>query len=91
MKPQKEKPAVTPAQFEATFGQRAIRASGGQIENFREGWAHDIMSEGDKAHYYRRNHPNNCLASCGISAPVRWLYGIGSYPKCRSCARAVGE
>lgn len=84
---QKEKPAPTIDQLEATLGQRPTYASGGQIENFREGWAHNIMGSGQISHYYRRNSFDIAVAACGKFVEVRWIYGAGNYPKCKTCQR----
>lgn len=90
---QREKPGVTMEQFEATFGQRPVYASGGQIENFREGWAHNIMGSGQIAHYYMRMAGfDKVVTKCGgRPVKVRWIYGAGNYPKCKTCQKMKKE
>lgn len=85
---QTEKESWSLDEYEVTLGQRPQYASGGQIENFREGWALNIMG-GDTAHYYRRNRFDNAVALCGKWVEVRWIYGPGNYPHCKSCERAA--
>lgn len=87
---QTEKTAPSIDELEATLGSRPMYASGGQIENFREGWAHNIMGSGHTAHYYKRNRFDNAVALCGKWVEVRWVYGPGNYPRCKSCQRAKG-
>lgn len=71
------------------------RYSGSQIENFREGWAMDIMrdSRPGKAHYFRRRIDDLSLAvaKCSTVAQVRWLYGPGNYDKCGRCRNAMAR
>lgn len=60
--------------------------SGGQIENFREGWAKHVFSSGGPiVHYFRRDGFDAALSLCRTLAPVRWLYGPGNIPKCKRC------
>lgn len=87
---QTEKPAPILDELEATLGKRPTYASGGQIENFRQGWARNIMSGGNSVHYYRRNNFENAVALCGKWIEARWLYGPGNYPRCKTCQRAKG-
>lgn len=84
---QTEKPAPSLDELEAALGARPEYASGGQIENFREGWGHNIMGSGNTAHYYRRNGFDNAVAFCGKWVEVRWVYGAGNYPHCRICQK----
>lgn len=84
---QTEKPAYSIADLEQCLGARPIKASGGQIEGFRKGWAVPIMNQGDRAHYYRRGTFDTAMSLCGKPADVRWLYGRGTYPKCQTCIR----
>lgn len=86
---QREKPGITSDQLEAAVGVRPTYLSGGQIENFREGWAHHIFGSGQKAHYFRRNSFDNAVALCSKWAPVRWIYGAGNYPRCKTCEKAL--
>lgn len=88
---QKEKPVPTIAELEATLGGTVRYASGGQIESFREGWAHNVMGNGDTAHYYRRNSFDNAVALCGKWVEARWVYGPGNYPRCKTCQRAYDQ
>jgi hypothetical protein len=91
---QREKPAPTVEQLEVTLGitpGSGTLLSGGQIENFREGWAQKIMPAGGVAHYFKRDPENIAMAtaSCGVIAQVRWLYGRGNFPCCQRCARKI--
>jgi hypothetical protein len=86
---QREKPGITPEQLNVTFGRPAdtpgTLVSGGQIENFREGWALHILSSSKKAHWYVRDRFDEAVSLCKVSAPVRWLYGRGNWPTCKRC------
>lgn len=63
--------------------------SGGQIENFRRGWAKFIMgsSRSSVGHFYERDGFDRAHSLCGHhqDVPVRWLYGIGNIPECQHC------
>ncbi len=62
--------------------------SGGQIENFRRGWAKYIMgSPGKVGHFYERDGFDMAHSLCGHhrDVQVRWLYGIGNIPECQHC------
>lgn len=89
---QREKPGITPEQLNVTFGRPAntpgTKVSGGQIENFREGWALRILgpSPARLAHWFKRKDFDTASALCGRDAPVRWLYGRGNFPVCQRCA-----
>lgn len=85
---QTEKPSVTMDQMESMVGQRPTYLSGGQIEGFREGWAHNIMG-GMVSHYYKRNAFDTALSLCGAESQARWIYGAGNYPTCKKCQRAA--
>ena len=61
--------------------------SGGQIENFRRGWARAIDSSGDHAHFFIRDRFDGARALCGFEASARWLYGAGNYPQCSRCRK----
>jgi hypothetical protein len=64
--------------------------SGGQIENFREGWARNIFTSGKTVHYYKRVGFASAKSACLLStAEVRWLYGRGNYPECKRCAKLI--
>lgn len=92
MTTQTEKPMLSLDELEAKIGQRPTYASGGQIENFRKGWAHNIMGSGDTAHFYRKSGFEAARALCGKSvADARWIYGAGNYPRCRPCQRAADK
>lgn len=90
---QREKPGITPEQLNVTFGRPAdtpgTMVSGGQIENFREGWALRILgpSPARIAHWYTREGFEEAVSLCGKRAPVRWLYGRGNFPCCQRCVR----
>lgn len=88
---QTEKPMFSLDELESALGQRPIYASGGQIENFRRGWGHDIMARSEAAHYYRRNGFDGVIGLCGRLAQVRWVYGAGNYPHCRACQRTADK
>lgn len=89
MSQQVEKPGVTPEWFEKNLGERPAMLSGGMIQNFREGWAHDIFSKSSRSHYFRRDGFDGAAALCGHVAPVRWLYGAGTFPHCQNCTREL--
>jgi len=84
---QREKPMWTMDEVEATLGVRPTHLSGGQIENFRKGWAKPIFG-GDKVHYFNRSGFDGAIAMCGYVSSVRSLYGGGNYPRCRRCESA---
>lgn len=89
---QREKPAITAYQLAAAVGRPpdSVTISGGMIENFREGWAINAMSFG-KAHYYRRNRFDNAVALCGKWVEVRWVYGEGNFPRCKTCEKSLAS
>lgn len=85
---QHEKPGINPRQLCVSLGlapDTPVRVSGGMIENFREGWAVDIMSSGRRAHFFKRDEFLTSTALCGVGGKVRWLYGEGNYPRCSRC------
>lgn len=89
MAEQREKPGCTIEQLNVTLGRAADAGgfcSGGQIENFREGWAKEVFG-GHVTHYWRRNSFDWCVTLCGHGAEVRWMYGPGNYPRCKRCAK----
>ena len=55
----------------------AALVSGARIENFREGWAVEIMPGGGVAHHFQRDTFSEARAKCGIYAQTRWLHGQG--------------
>lgn len=85
MSQQVEKPGVTPEWFEKNLGERPAMLSGGMIQNFREGWAHDIFSKSSRSHYFRRDGLKGASSICGQEADVRHLYGAGTWPHCQRC------
>lgn len=90
---QQEKPGATPEQLAATFQQdvSGVVCSGGQIENFRKGWAKHIMSGGKRAHYFRRDGFFDARSACGLIVDVRWIYGAGNWPKYKRCRSAASS
>lgn len=65
------------------------QVGGGQIENFREGWALYLETGHGVAHYFRRTSFDSARALCGYSIDqVRWLYGAGNFEKCSKCRQA---
>jgi hypothetical protein len=87
---QKEKEGISKNQLEAAIGKPVTYVSGGQIENFREGWARNIFTSGKTAHYYKRVGFASAKSACLLStAEVRWLYGTGNYPECKRCAKLI--
>lgn len=88
---QREKPGITPQQLNACMGlpiDSATLVSGGQFENFREGWAHYIMGDCLRSHYFIRGDFQKARPVCGGRARlVRWLYGPGNYKRCLLCAQ----
>lgn len=97
MTEQREKPGITIEQLNVTFGRPADAGgycSGGQIENFREGWALHIMgpTPATKAHWFTRKDFETASALCGRpDAPVRWLYGRGNFPCCQRCVKKLNR
>lgn len=65
--------------------------SGAQFENFREGWAARAMPYSEIGHYFKRVAFDQARAKCGFRAEVRWLYGVGNFPKCARCLQAVNR
>jgi len=66
--------------------------TGGQLQNFKEGWAAPIGNFGP-AHYYIRHGAGDAVASCrsDLVVIVRYLYAIGSWHTCKRCLRKHGE
>jgi hypothetical protein len=96
MNEQRERPEglATLAAMRAIPG---ARVSGGQIQNFREGWAFPIMA-GRKArahHFERSTLPGwdfmMADALCGYSWPIRGLYGAGNKERCKRCAALLAR
>ena len=92
MSQQQEKPGISPAQLNITVGLSADAptiCSGGQIENFKKGWAVHIMPHSITGHYFIRSGFNVAVAACGYRGQVRWLYGMGNCTQCKRCQRIV--
>lgn len=95
MSQQSEKPGILSKRRMAELKQSGSPDiySGGQIENFREGWAVDIMNFGrvPKAHYFKRSEINiafaDALCNPSVVSLVRWLYGEGNHQRCKNCER----
>jgi len=86
MRPQREKHSAT--EVAGLMGKTLADGhfSGGQIENFRSGWAKYIRSPGGRVHYFERRGFDGAEALCGaVYAEVRWLYGPGNIPHCEHC------
>jgi hypothetical protein len=86
---QREKQGVTIDQLTQMVGQRPTYLSGGQIEGFHEGWAHNIMGSGSISHYYKRNRFDAAVSLCGTESALRSIYGAGNYPRCKKCQRSM--
>lgn len=75
--------------------QESIRAaggkvSGGQLVNFREGWAVRIIQWSSVAHYFVLGDYEHAYAKCGkVDASVAALYGPGDFDRCRICERVL--
>lgn len=64
--------------------------SGSRLHKFREGWAVVIGNFG-AGHYFRRTGmTDEALSTCGLRAPLRQLFGIGTWQPCRKCRRKHG-
>jgi hypothetical protein len=92
MAKQREKPGPTARDYFEARGIDTTKGtfSGTQIENFREGWAKFIMGKSTVGHYFERSKLNTAYAEslCNETVSVRWLYGLGNYPKCKKCLKA---
>jgi len=92
---QREKPGMpTVEELKARFKlppETKGYASGGQFENFNEGWAFAIFRRCDNGHYFKRRLINieEVKSLCGHIVPAKNMYGIGSFPKCRHCLRML--
>jgi hypothetical protein len=64
--------------------------SGGKLENFKGGWGVDVTTFG-KAHLYRVNSYGIAVARCGKWIEERFVYGAGSFPKCKTCQKINGD
>jgi hypothetical protein len=89
MREQKEKPGCTIEELNVTLGRPADSfgyCSGGQIENFKEGWAKDVLG-GEVAHYFDRVSFQFCVSLCGHGVEARLMYGRGNWPCCKRCVK----
>lgn len=77
------------ALFKMRFEPGACRTSGAQIRDFEHGWAIQAMPWSDTAHYFRRLNDVETIARCGFRGQVRWMFGQGSFKRCRLCQRSV--
>lgn len=60
--------------------------TGGEIENFREGWALPLGHFG-KAHYFER-YCDVHLSACGFADHVAGrVFAPNDWPKCKTCLR----
>lgn len=94
MSHQTVKPGMTLAQVKETFKlpeEAQVLMSGGQFENFRRGWAREVMADSNSAHWFERTDFREAKALCTYEAPVRWLYGPGNYPRCGNCVRIMSR
>lgn len=95
MKPQTEKPGITPAQLVACVGlppeaAATTKVSGGQFENFLRGWAKEIMyTDSHAAHWFTRDGFAGAISLCGMNVAVRFLHGPGNYGRCGNCRRTM--
>lgn len=89
---QVEKPGISPDELAAMLGRSSsegIKCSGGQIENFRRGWAKPIFGNSHVTHYFFREGFDQAVAFCGHRVGVRGLYGPGNYERCARCSKAA--
>lgn len=106
MAKQTEKPGVSVEELCATLGvsTEGAMVSGGQIMNFREGWAKAIFTTGNLGHYFVRwpTHRLNKItggavdiskatSKCGVTVEVKNLYGIGNFRKCKRCQKSLDK
>lgn len=78
------------ALFKARFEPGTVQTSGAQIHDFEKGWAIRAMPWSDLAHFFKRlADGETTVARCGFRGTVRWMYGQGSFRRCRSCQRSV--
>lgn len=97
MKPQTETVGITPAELKARLGlpqEAAVSVSGGQLQNFAAGWAHEVMeTESRVSHWFTRNGFDRARQLCDndSDALVRWLHGPGNYPRCGNCVRVMAR
>jgi hypothetical protein len=68
------------------MNEKASYMSGTQLKNFRKGWAVHIGTWG-KGHYWTRIDFEAADSACGLIAPTRYLYAVGSWPYCKTCLR----
>lgn len=65
--------------------------SGTQLSKFRSGWAIVIGNFGAGHYFTRIGLSDEAFSACGLKAPVRKLYGIGTWSPCRKCRRKHGS
>lgn len=97
---QHEFPMFSPRQLAAALGvsEEGAQVSGGRLHEFREGWAHSIVTASGglsttmgRAHYYRRHELSaEVVALCGKTALVTFLFGAGSIKRCYNCRKKRG-
>lgn len=64
-----------------------MSVSGLQLHSFRAGWAL-IQGTFGLAHHFRRiGMTDECVSACGLRAPVRVMWGVGTFPVCRKCRK----
>lgn len=83
----REKPR--PASAEAWLAIQKAKAgggliSGGQLEEFRYGWALPILGGARKAHFFTLAG-DVVESDCGIVWEPKLLYGPGNFPRCKRC------
>lgn len=91
---QTEKPSISAAELASLFRMPVdgIKAGGGQIQNFRRGWALSVLRpRTDVAHWFERDAFDQADALCGVTASVRWLYGQGNFTRCQHCIRIMSK
>lgn len=85
---QKETPfSIGADAFMQTVRDQGGFASGGRLQNFREGWA---LPQGHfgKAHYFTRRELDLARSICErLEGPAGGLFGAGNFPRCKTCAK----
>lgn len=63
---------------------------GGKIHNFQKGWALNIWSAGEKAHYWTLEGTAGRVRSlCHLKTIALNMYGQGDYDQCKMCLRSL--
>lgn len=97
-----------PKQFEHDVSASVVAArealgpgkfGGGQIENFRMGWAMNIWTGNGKVHYWTRISIEHVRSACGLVEEAHWtdchggthsrLHGGGDFTKCKRCKQKL--